>query len=70
MGRQPNPPKMQRQRILSLPFQIMQKPEGAGDLILKDLGPLLNLEKLLLLTALARYYMGAGATRIDRKICP
>ena len=51
------------QRILSLPFQIMQKPEGAGVLteILKDLGPLLNLEKLPLLNALARYYMAAGA---------
>ena len=51
------------QRILSLPFQIMQKPEGAGVLteILKDLGPLLNLEKLPLLTALARYYMADGA---------
>ncbi|MGC2357163.1 MAG: tetratricopeptide repeat protein, partial [Candidatus Acidiferrum sp.] len=51
------------QRILSLPLQIMQKPGGAGDLteILKDLGPLLNFEKLPLLNALARYYMAAGA---------
>jgi tetratricopeptide (TPR) repeat protein len=51
------------QRILSLPFQIMQKPGGAGDLteMLKDLGPLLNFEKLPLLNAMARYYMAAGA---------
>ncbi len=51
------------QRILSLPLQIMLKPGGAGDLteILKDLGRLLNFEKLPLLNALARYYMAAGA---------
>jgi tetratricopeptide (TPR) repeat protein len=50
-------------RILNLPFQIMQKPGGAGDLteILKDLGPLLNVEKLPLLNALARYYIATGA---------
>lgn len=47
------------QRIFSLPFQIMQKPGGASDLteILKDLGPLVNIEKLPLLNALARYYI-------------
>jgi CHAT domain-containing protein len=51
------------QRILSLPFQIMQKPGGAADLteILEELGPLLNFEKLPLLNALARYYIAAGA---------
>ena len=51
------------QRILSLPFQIMQKPGGAADLteILRELGPLLNFEKLPLLNALARYYIAAGA---------
>ena len=50
-------------RIFSLPLQIMQKPGGAGDLtkILRELGPLLNFEKLPLLNALARYYVGAGA---------
>jgi len=50
------------QRIVNLPLQITQKPGGAGDLteILKDLGPLLNFEKLPLLNALTRYYIAAG----------
>jgi CHAT domain-containing protein/tetratricopeptide (TPR) repeat protein len=51
------------QRILTLPFQITQKPEGPTELagILKDLGPIQGLEKLPLLNAMARYYIGPGA---------
>ncbi len=51
------------QRIVNLPFQITQKPGGAGELteILKELGPLLTFEKLPVLNALARYYIAAGA---------
>jgi CHAT domain-containing protein/tetratricopeptide (TPR) repeat protein len=51
------------QRILNLPFQIAQKPGGAADLTetLKALGPLLNFERLPLLSALARYYIATGA---------
>jgi len=51
------------QRILGLPFQIVQTPEGPRELaqILKDLGPVQGLEKLPLLNALARYYTGLGA---------
>jgi CHAT domain-containing protein/tetratricopeptide (TPR) repeat protein len=51
------------QRILNLPFQIVQKPGGVADLteILKGIGPLLGLEKFPLLGALARYYIAAGA---------
>jgi CHAT domain-containing protein len=51
------------QRILNLPFQITQRPEGAADLvgILNDLGPLLGLEKLPLLNALAKYYIASGS---------
>jgi tetratricopeptide (TPR) repeat protein len=50
------------QRIVNLPLQITQKPGGAGDLteILKDLGPLLNFERLPLLNALTRYYIAEG----------
>jgi tetratricopeptide (TPR) repeat protein len=51
------------QRILNLPFQIVQTPEGPRELaeILKDLGPVQGLEKLPSLNALARYYTGPGA---------
>lgn len=51
------------QRILTLPFQIAQKPGGASQVaeILKDVGPMLAIEKLPLLDALARYYIADGA---------
>jgi CHAT domain-containing protein len=50
-------------RIFTLPYQIIQMPGGAGDLerILKDLGPILGIEKLPVLGALGRYYVEAGA---------
>jgi CHAT domain-containing protein/tetratricopeptide (TPR) repeat protein len=51
------------ERILTLPFQIMQKPGGFTDLtdMLRSVGAFLGIEKLPLLTALARYYLGVGA---------
>jgi len=51
------------QRILTLPFQISQKPGGASELteILNEIGPILGLEKLPMLDALARYYIAAGS---------
>ena len=50
------------QRILSLPFEITAKPAGAKALvdILDQMGSLLGIEKLSLLDALARYYVGVG----------
>ena len=56
------------QRILSLPFQIVQKPGGAGDLreILKNFGPLLKLENLPMLNALARYYIATDAALTEK----
>lgn len=50
------------QRINSLPFEIIEKPGGAGALvdILGQMGSMLGLEKLSALDALARYYVGAG----------
>jgi len=51
------------QRILTLPFQIAEKSGGASELveILGDVGPMLAIEKLPLLDALARYYIAGGA---------
>ena len=51
------------QRILSLPFQIVQQPQGNEILqnILADVGPMVGFEKLPLLNALARYYVGRGS---------
>src|SRR5262249_19721019 len=63
----PNPPeKTNWQRVLDLPFQIGQKPGGAAELvqIFNDLGPILGIEKLALLDALAQYYIVAGADPI------
>jgi tetratricopeptide (TPR) repeat protein len=53
------------QRIIDLPFQIVQKPGGAAELaaIWKDLGPILGIERLPLLDALARYYISSGNPR-------
>jgi tetratricopeptide (TPR) repeat protein len=50
------------QRVLSLPFQVVQKPGGAADLteILNNFEPLLKIEKLPMLDALARYYLSTG----------
>jgi CHAT domain-containing protein/uncharacterized protein HemY len=54
------------QRILTLPFQIAQKPGGASQLveILKNVGPMLAIEKFPLLAALARYYIANGADAV------
>lgn len=54
------------QRILTLPFQIVQKPGGASELveILKEIGPMLAIERLPLLDALARYYIANGADAV------
>jgi len=51
------------QRILTLPFQITQEPGGASQLveILQDVGPMLAIEKLPLLDAIAQYYVAVGA---------
>jgi CHAT domain-containing protein/lipopolysaccharide biosynthesis regulator YciM len=51
------------QRIMTLPFQITQKPDGAAALIkiLGDIGQLVVVEKLPILTALARYYISYGS---------
>jgi CHAT domain-containing protein/tetratricopeptide (TPR) repeat protein len=51
------------QRIMSLPFQITQKPDGAAALIkiLDEVGPLVVIEKLPILTSLARYYISYGS---------
>jgi CHAT domain-containing protein/tetratricopeptide (TPR) repeat protein len=53
-------------RILSLPFQMVEKPAGAIELdeILKGIGPILGLEKLPMLNALGRYYVGPGSDPI------
>jgi len=50
------------QRILSLPFEIINKPGGDKALvdILDQVGSLLGIEKLSLFDALSRYYVGAG----------
>jgi CHAT domain-containing protein len=54
------------QRILNLPFQIIQRPGGAAELaeIWKDVGPMLGIERLPLLDALAEHYIAAGADPI------
>jgi len=51
------------QRILSLPFQITRQKDGAAALkgILHDIGPMVGLNKLPILSALARYYIAEGA---------
>jgi CHAT domain-containing protein/tetratricopeptide (TPR) repeat protein len=50
------------QRITSLPFEIVAAPGGAKTLvdILDQIGSLFGIEKLSVLDALARYYVGAG----------
>lgn len=50
------------QRILTLPFQIVQKPGGASQLaaVLDEVGPMLTIERLPLLDALARFYIAQG----------
>jgi len=53
-------------RILNLPFQIVQKPGGAAELarVLAGIGRLLGVEKLPMLDALARYYVQAGSDAV------
>jgi CHAT domain-containing protein/Flp pilus assembly protein TadD len=54
------------QRVLNLPFQIAQTSGGAAELeeMLRNVGPMLGIEKLALLDALAQHYIGAGANPI------
>ena len=51
------------ERILTLPFQMTQQPEGAAQLatVLDELRPLLGFEKHSMLVALSRYYITTGA---------
>jgi CHAT domain-containing protein len=51
------------QRIQTLPFLIAQQSQGAAILeqVVNDLGPVMGVEKLPLLDALARFYIGAGS---------
>ena len=54
------------QRILNLPFQITRQTGGAASLeeILHEIGPIVESNKLSILTALARYYISDGADPI------
>jgi CHAT domain-containing protein/tetratricopeptide (TPR) repeat protein len=51
------------QRILTLPFQITRQSDGAAALkeTLHDIGPMVQFNKLPILSALARYYVTDGA---------
>lgn len=51
------------QRILTIPFQLAQTAAGAEELteILIQLGPMLGVERLALVDALARYYATGGS---------
>ncbi len=50
-------------RVLTLPFEIAQKPGGDAALIeiLDEMGPLLGFEKLSMLDALSRHYIATGS---------
>lgn len=50
-------------RVLTLPFQIAQKPGGAAALVelLGEIESLVRIEKLPILNALERYYIASGA---------
>jgi CHAT domain-containing protein len=54
------------QRILRLPFQIAQQPQGDATLIeiLGDVGPMFGSAKLPILNALGRYYITEGSDPI------
>jgi CHAT domain-containing protein/tetratricopeptide (TPR) repeat protein len=50
-------------RVLNLPFQLVQRQEGPAVLqqIVKEMGPFLGNPKYAILDALCRHYLGAGA---------
>jgi CHAT domain-containing protein len=54
------------QRILSLPFQITRQARGASSLeeILHDIGPIVGINKMPILSALARYYINDGSNPV------
>ncbi len=56
------------QRILSLPFEMINKPGGDKALvdILAQVGSLLGIEKLSLLDALSRYYVGDNPAMAEK----